>query len=129
MIPLPQTAHHITAASCLDVSACHPAVDSRRETSVFESLAEAMECSRQSRSHSMASALGESPISHKDTGARTQNKPWQTTRYPENPEPETRMKLREPIRPNHAMEPTPVAVTVLAYARTAPSTSVAHLER
>ena len=31
--------------------------------------------------------------------------------------------------PNHAVEPTPVAVTVLAFARTAPSTSAAHLER
>ena len=31
--------------------------------------------------------------------------------------------------PNKAMEPTPVNVTVLAYARTAPLTSVAHLGR
>ncbi len=31
--------------------------------------------------------------------------------------------------PNKAMEPTPVSVTVRAYARTAPLTSVAHLGR
>jgi hypothetical protein len=47
----------------------------------------------------------------------------------EIPEPKERMIPGQQSRPNHAMEPTPVAVTVLACARTAPSTYVAHLLR
>lgn len=36
---------------------------------------------------------------------------------------------KKQTEPNKAVEPTPVAITVLAFARTAPSTSVAHLRR
>ena len=39
------------------------------------------------------------------------------------------MDHREKNRPNNAMLPTPVAVTVPAHAGTAPSTSVADLGR
>ena len=38
-------------------------------------------------------------------------------------------EARNEMEPNKAMEPIPVAVTVRAGARTAPSTFMAHLER
>ncbi len=57
------------------------------------------------------------------------HEPWQRYIFLKGPESEKRMKHLAKIRPNHAMEPTPVNVTVPAYARTAPFTSVAHLGR
>jgi len=112
---------------------------SRRRSALFAEFhnrrtAEVVERVLLRRTHSTASAwlrITSIPQRHLRPD---QTQPPQMIRYPEIPEPTTRMNHGERVWPNDAMEPIPVAVTNRAYpccarARFAPATSMAHLER
>ena len=128
MIHFSQTAHHITAASCLDVMDCRPAVSLYCGTP-YSILTLKRQKVRGEAAHHLAPQLSAKHQYPTKTPALESSRSPAKIRYQKDTEPHMRMNHRELIRPNNAMERSRMLVTVRAYARPAPSIRLAHLER